>query len=172
MPTIRHVQRVPKLKTQCVFQIQERKNLLSGIGSAPNDDSNPTRSAVSRFEQFFRHFVPLVCCIHGYTIVWEQTKTKQNDLTWKSIPEFHHQAIETTTHSTLESTIKMQSIGKRIQMLLATALLLCVGPAMVSASRDNTLSAQTLTKYWTDARDVLENLNDYQALWIKVHGCV
>ena len=66
----------------------------------------------------------------------------------------------------------MQSIGKRIQMLLATALLLCVGPAMVSASRDNTLSAQTLTKYWTDARDVLENLNDYQALWIKVHGCV
>ena len=66
----------------------------------------------------------------------------------------------------------MQSIGKRIQMLLATALLLCVGPAMVSATSANTLSAQTLTKYWTDARDVLENLNDYQALWIKVHGCV
>eukprot|EP00957_Ditylum_brightwellii_P169558 12905721-Ditylum_brightwellii.AAC.1 len=34
------------------------------------------------------------------------------------------------------------------------------------------LSANQLSKYWTDARDVLENLDQYQALWVKVHGCV
>ena len=27
-------------------------------------------------------------------------------------------------------------------------------------------------KYWTDAGDVLKNLDNYQALWIKPHGCV
>jgi hypothetical protein len=41
----------------------------------------------------------------------------------------------------------------------------------VSAERD-TLSANVLAKYWIDARDVLEELDNYQALWIKVHGCV
>ena len=63
-------------KPMCL-QIQERKNLLSRIGSAPKDDSNSTRSAVSRFEQFFRHFQLLqgpVCCIHGYTIVWNKQR--------------------------------------------------------------------------------------------------
>lgn len=66
----------------------------------------------------------------------------------------------------------MDGIGKRIQMLVATALLLSFGPVMVSAKQKKTLSANTLSKYYTDARDVLDNLNDYQALWIKVHGCV
>ena len=42
---------------------------------------------------------------------------------------------------------------------------------LVSADQ-NTLSANDLSKYWIDARDVLENLDDYQALWIKIHGCV
>ena len=65
----------------------------------------------------------------------------------------------------------MDGIGKRIQMLVATALLLSFGPVTVSANQ-KLLSANTLAKYYTDARDVLENLNDYQALWIKVHGCV
>jgi hypothetical protein len=41
----------------------------------------------------------------------------------------------------------------------------------VSAERD-TLSANVLAKYWIDARDVLEEVDNYQALWIKVHGCV
>ena len=43
---------------------------------------------------------------------------------------------------------------------------------VVSAARDKTLSANEMAKYWIDAGDVLEQLDDYQALWIKVHGCV
>lgn len=57
----------------------------------------------------------------------------------------------------------------RLQLALSAALMLLVAPVM--ADRD-TLSANELSKYWIDARDVLENLDDYQALWIKVHGCV
>mmetsp|Transcript_32286 Transcript_32286/g.78771 ORF Transcript_32286/g.78771 Transcript_32286/m.78771 type:complete len:486 (-) Transcript_32286:3450-4907(-) len=44
--------------------------------------------------------------------------------------------------------------------------------SVVDASRDKTLSANEMAKYWIDAGDVLEQLDDYQALWIKVHGCV
>lgn len=36
----------------------------------------------------------------------------------------------------------------------------------------STVSANQLSKYWIDARDVLEDLDQYQALWIKIHGCV
>ncbi len=60
-------------------------------------------------------------------------------------------------------------IVMRLQLALSAALMLLVAPVM--ADRD-TLSANELSKYWIDARDVLENLDDYQALWIKVHGCV
>lgn len=42
---------------------------------------------------------------------------------------------------------------------------------VIQAER-GTLSANVLSKYWIDARDVLEELDNYQALWIKVHGCV
>jgi len=49
--------------------------------------------------------------------------------------------------------------------------LLFAAPVLISADQ-NTLSANDLSKYWIDARDVLENLDDYQALWIKIHGCV
>lgn len=55
--------------------------------------------------------------------------------------------------------------------MISIALLLLAGPVLISADR-NTLSANELSKYWIDARDVLENLDDYQALWIKIHGCV
>ena len=65
----------------------------------------------------------------------------------------------------------MDKIITRIQLAVATAMLLFIAPVLVSADRD-TLSANTLSKYWIDARDVMENLDDYQALWIKVHGCV
>ena len=54
---------------------------------------------------------------------------------------------------------------------MSTALLLLIAPVLVSADRD-TVSANDLSKYWIDARDVMENLDDYQALWIKIHGCV
>ncbi|KAG7347486.1 hypothetical protein IV203_016191 [Nitzschia inconspicua] len=56
-------------------------------------------------------------------------------------------------------------------MFLWTAQLLLLAVTVVQAERD-TLSANILSKYWIDARDVLEELDDYQALWIKVHGCV
>ena len=42
----------------------------------------------------------------------------------------------------------------------------------VDAARDKTLSANEMAKYWIDAGDVLDQLDNYQALWIKVHGCV
>lgn len=54
---------------------------------------------------------------------------------------------------------------------MTTALLLLIAPVLVSANR-NTVSANDLSKYWIDALDVLSNLDDYQALWIKIHGCV
>ncbi|KAG7368127.1 hypothetical protein IV203_030870 [Nitzschia inconspicua] len=56
-------------------------------------------------------------------------------------------------------------------MFLWTAQLLLLAVTVVQAERD-TLSANVLSQYWIDARDVLEELDDYQALWIKVHGCV
>jgi hypothetical protein len=57
-----------------------------------------------------------------------------------------------------------------IQKLIYLILLL-IHQKSVQADR-NTLSANVLSKYWIDARDVLEELDNYQALWIKVHGCV
>lgn len=62
-------------------------------------------------------------------------------------------------------------IVTRFQLAVSTALVLLFAPVLVSADRD-TISSTTLSKYYTDARDVVENLDDYQALWIKVHGCV
>lgn len=41
----------------------------------------------------------------------------------------------------------------------------------VDAERD-TLSANVLSKYWVDAGDVIEDLDQYKVLWIKFHGCV
>lgn len=60
----------------------------------------------------------------------------------------------------------------RIKSVVATALLLLVVPTVLVAADRDTLSANVLSKYWIDARDVLEELDDYQALWIKIHGCV
>jgi len=50
-------------------------------------------------------------------------------------------------------------------------LLVIVAPRIVLGERD-TLSQNELSEYWFDARDVLEDLDQYQALWIKIHGCV
>ena len=50
-------------------------------------------------------------------------------------------------------------------------LLVIVAPGLVFGERD-TLSQNELSEYWFDARDVLEDLDQYQALWIKIHGCV
>jgi hypothetical protein len=48
--------------------------------------------------------------------------------------------------------------------------LLVVWPTAKAES--DSLSANILAEYWIDARDVLEQLDNYQALWVKVHGCV
>ncbi|MGK3734368.1 MAG: hypothetical protein ACI8RD_004596 [Bacillariaceae sp.] len=47
------------------------------------------------------------------------------------------------------------------------------GPSITGVNGErSTVSANQLSKYWIDARDVLEDLDQYQALWIKIHGCV
>ena len=51
-------------------------------------------------------------------------------------------------------------------------LLLLAATTPIAWGERDTLSANVLAKYWIDARDVLEDLDNYQALWIKVHGCV
>lgn len=51
---------------------------------------------------------------------------------------------------------------------MQAALVLLIAPKLISAE----VSANDLSKYWIDARDVLEDLDNYQALWIKIHGCV
>jgi len=66
----------------------------------------------------------------------------------------------------------MDAFSTRLKLAVSTAVLLFIAPALVSASQDTTLSANQLSKYYTDAQDVVENLDDYQALWIKIHGCV
>jgi hypothetical protein len=66
----------------------------------------------------------------------------------------------------------MDAFSTRLKFAVSTAVLLFIAPALVSASQDTTLSANQLSKYYTDAQDVVENLDNYQALWIKIHGCV
>lgn len=56
-------------------------------------------------------------------------------------------------------------------VLLWLSLQLLVVYETVKAESDS-LSANVLAEYWIDARDVLEQLDQYQALWVKVHGCV
>jgi hypothetical protein len=41
-----------------------------------------------------------------------------------------------------------------------------------SSESDAALSANVLAQYWIDAGDVLDHLDEYRTLWIKVHGCV
>jgi len=72
------------------------------------------------------------------------------------------------TSSRIKAGFALSTVVSTVLLLLlfvATAPLLLV-------SAKNTLSANDLSKYWIDARDVLEDLDQYQALWIKIHGCV
>merc|ERR1719223_1528283 len=34
------------------------------------------------------------------------------------------------------------------------------------------VSANKINKFWTDAQEILDNLDQYQALWVKFHNCV
>ena len=65
----------------------------------------------------------------------------------------------------------MDTILTTIKLAISTVFLLLIAPSLISADRDS-VSANVLSKYWNDARDVLEDLDSYQALWIKIHGCV
>jgi hypothetical protein len=63
--------------------------------------------------------------------------------------------------------------GRCCGVLLTLAVVLVLAVALAPAvDADSTVSANALSKYWIDARDVLEDLDQYQALWVKVHGCV
>jgi len=46
--------------------------------------------------------------------------------------------------------------------------------ALLSGSNtaEATVSANKVDRYWTDAQDILENVGQYQALWVKFHNCV
>ena len=37
---------------------------------------------------------------------------------------------------------------------------------------EGSVSPSEFGKWWKDSQKLLETLNDYQALWIKVHNCV
>jgi hypothetical protein len=55
-----------------------------------------------------------------------------------------------------------------VLLFLSLQQLLCE----TAQSERDSLSANILSQYWIDARDVLEQLDSYQALWVRVHGCV
>ena len=57
-------------------------------------------------------------------------------------------------------------------ILLVLAILFLVTFVGSVHGERSTVSANQLSKYWIDARDVVEDLDQYQALWIKIHGCV
>jgi hypothetical protein len=57
------------------------------------------------------------------------------------------------------------------QLVSIVGLLSILRLVPVDADGD-TLSANVLAKYWIDSGDVLDHLDEYRALWIKVHGCV
>lgn len=44
--------------------------------------------------------------------------------------------------------------------------------SILSASTEATVSASKIDRYWTDAQDILDNVDDYQALWVRFHNCV
>ena len=45
-------------------------------------------------------------------------------------------------------------------------------PTATNAQSYATVPYAKYQKFWTDAGDVLRDLENYQALWIKPHGCV
>jgi len=49
-----------------------------------------------------------------------------------------------------------------------TAVALLLSGSAVEA----TVSANKIDRYWTDAQDILDNVDQYQALWVKFHNCV
>lgn len=46
------------------------------------------------------------------------------------------------------------------------------GSGILSAEASSQASVNQINRYWTDANEIVENLDNYQALWVKYHGCV
>ena len=42
----------------------------------------------------------------------------------------------------------------------------------VVTTTEAAVSANKVNRYWTDAQDILNNVDQYQALWVKFHNCV
>eukprot|EP00980_Cylindrotheca_fusiformis_P002052 scaffold451_cov121-Cylindrotheca_fusiformis.AAC.8 len=54
----------------------------------------------------------------------------------------------------------------KLLSLIATAIwLFC-------RESEATISASEVNRYWTDANEILTNLDQYQALWVRFHNCV
>ena len=43
---------------------------------------------------------------------------------------------------------------------------------VVDAAKKQSHSPSEFGNYWKDSQIIMETLNEYQALWIKVHNCV
>lgn len=82
----------------------------------------------------------------------------------------------TSTRTTATNFLRRQKLVSIVALLIVSILLLDDGihhPIIgVYATESDTLSANVLSRFWIDAGDVLDHLDDYRALWIKVHGCV
>jgi hypothetical protein len=56
----------------------------------------------------------------------------------------------------------------KLQVILSAAAWLLVSLPFSEA----TISASEVNRYWTDANEILTNLDQYQALWVRFHNCV
>jgi hypothetical protein len=65
--------------------------------------------------------------------------------------------------------VTTEIFNMRITALLSSAL---PGVAMAASSQTTQSSAKDMASFWIDPAAVLDQLDEYQALWIKPHGCV
>jgi hypothetical protein len=56
----------------------------------------------------------------------------------------------------------------KLQVILSAAAWLLLSLPISEA----TISASEVNRYWTDANEIMVNLDQYQALWVRFHNCV
>jgi hypothetical protein len=84
-------------------------------------------------------------------------------------PSYHHHHHHRLNHLLIiEQLFATTEIFDMRITLLLFALPACAMADVATASS----SVEQIESFWIDASDVLDNLDDYQALWIKPHGCV
>jgi outer membrane biogenesis lipoprotein LolB len=59
-----------------------------------------------------------------------------------------------------------------MMMKLQTVLSAVVWLLYSASTAEATVSASQINRYWTDANEILDDLDNYQALWVKFHNCV